>query len=427
MYAGVPTSVPVRVRPAAPCACVSGAASVEVRRCPAVAGLRAGRAARPKSMTRTLAVRSDHDVLWLEVAVDEARRVRRRRARGRRRGTPPELRARRGARGLSHAASVCAVDELHRDEHAIVDRARRRGPRRRSGARASRSPWPRAAGAAARLGHRRLARLGAAASARPCDPARGRRPRRPRPCRRGRPVRGRRSGPRARRAAGGRRGAPAASATDACVTPTRASGEPWASTAGAAAATKSRHAAQGRDGRRRRRPRRRRGVLPGTRPESSRRGRERSSTRAQAAMVRRVRKSGWRSAGRRDWTVRAETAEPLVTPGSRKTTMKTIQTKQRAQGQGEREGGRPDLNHNRGGCASRPPQGRRPREHEPQSRRPLRKAGLKAGGSCRSTTVAAVGDSHCVARDRRATVGVRGAWWRRSRPRLGAEAGAPVG
>ena len=45
---------------------------------------------------------------------------------------------------FSHSRSVAPVDELHRDEHAIADDSRRRGPRRRSDATAAPSPAPRA-------------------------------------------------------------------------------------------------------------------------------------------------------------------------------------------------------------------------------------------------------------------------------------------
>ena len=67
-----------------------------------------------------------------------------RRGRAPPRGTRPGSRA--GARALGQPRGQrLAVDELHRDEHAIVEACRRRGRPPRSGATASRSPSPRAA------------------------------------------------------------------------------------------------------------------------------------------------------------------------------------------------------------------------------------------------------------------------------------------
>ena len=118
MYAGVPMNAPVFVTcRSGPSVVFVGVASALLRR----VVLREPRQAEVHHAYG--AVLRDHHVLRLEVAVDDARRVRRRQSASGGEEDVQDLPASCAARRAQPLLDRLPVDQLHRDEHAVAERA----------------------------------------------------------------------------------------------------------------------------------------------------------------------------------------------------------------------------------------------------------------------------------------------------------------
>ena len=126
MYAGVPRIAPFCVRPSGTSrerVSGSGAGGIAAPGCAVEATRIVGaEAGQPEVDHAHLAVVRDHDVVGFEVAVDHAALVRRRQAARRRQEDAQDL-PHRALLSLQPVGQRVPLDQLHRDEHAVGERA----------------------------------------------------------------------------------------------------------------------------------------------------------------------------------------------------------------------------------------------------------------------------------------------------------------